>query len=448
MRASLAVIVVVLALCAGVAGCGEEEAGGEGSALNIVFVLSDDQTYDSVDKMPWLSGREDWAHMQRAYANQPWCCPSRASILSGQFAHRHGVVANASHARHYDAESTIATSLDDAGYETGLFGKYLNGFPWERGEDHVPPGWDAWTAFIQTNGDYYDYSLAVDGAAVVEHGDDPADHSTSVFTRRAVRFVAEAPEPFFALVTPYTPHEPTTPSPGDEDTFAGEPVPRPPNFNAVAPDQPRYYRELKPARLSQVREAKRQAWAATLGMDEMMRRLHEAAAERGILERTVFVYMSDNGFSFGSHRFKTKNCLYEECARVPLAISVPGAPGGDVPTPISNVDLAPTLAGLAGAEPPAEADGEDLSPQLLGEDAWPRDRDILLEVHESKQGVPEGYGVVNSRWKYNELVTGETELYDLRADPYELENLAGEPAHAAVEGDLAAKLAELAPERG
>lgn len=437
------------ALCAllavGLGGCdGSKEQRGDG--LNVVLVVSDDQTYDSLQKMPWLSARTDWSRVERAYANQPWCCPSRASILSGQYAHHHGVIGNSRFARDFDDSNTLATSLDEAGYETALFGKYLNGFPWEHGDSYVPPGWDRWSAFLNTNGAYYDYSLGIDGAEVVEHGDEPSDYSTSVFARRASDFVATAPEPFFAMVTPYGPHEPTTPAPGDRGTFASEPVAKPPNYGVVAPDQPAYYRERGSGSFAEVRAARREAWEATLAVDRATRDLYRALDERGLLDRTVFVYMSDNGFSFGSHRFRTKNCLYEECARVPMVIRMPGGSARTVRAPISNVDLAPTIAALAGAEPPQDVDGQDLSAQLLSEAPWPRDRDLLLEVHSSKQGVPEGYAIVNSRWKYVENETGETELYDLRADPYELENLAGEPSRAEVESTLAERLAVLAPE--
>ena len=433
---------VALALVAG--GCGGEPAGPP-EARNVILVVTDDQTVDAISKMPWLDSRRDWTRFERAYINQPWCCPSRASILSGQWAHHHGVIGNSRFAKEFDDSETIVTRLDDAGYETGLFGKYLNGFPWDRGDDYVPPGWDRWTAFLNTNGAYYDYELGIDGAESVRHGEEAADHSTALFGRRAVAFVRDAPEPFFAMLTPYAPHEPATPAPRDLGAFAEEPVERPPNFGVVAPDQPEHVRERGRLPFARAAAAKRRAWASTLAVDRILRDLFAAVRERGVLGNTVFVFISDNGFAFGSHRLRAKNCLYQECAQVPMLMWTPGVDGGEVATPFSNVDLAPTIAGLAGAEPPDDADGEDLSPQLLGDAPWPEDRDLLLEVHQSKQGVPDGYALVNSRWKYIEHATGEVELYDLRSDPYELDNLAGEPALAERERELADRLAELVP---
>jgi len=444
MRRTFSIAAGLAALALAAAGCGSDP--GEGAqARNVVLIVTDDQTYGALAKMPWLGSRRDWTRFERAYVNQPWCCPSRASILAGQWAHRTGVIGNARFARDFDDTSTIATVLDDAGYETGLFGKYLNGFPWDRGEDYVPPGWDRWTAFLNTNGAYYDYELGVDGADVVEHGRDPGDHSTALLGRRAVRFASEAPEPFFALLAPYAPHEPAIPAPRDVGEFADEPVRRPPNHGVAAADQPEFIRKRGRLPFDRAAEAKRRAWASTLAVDRAVRELFAAADERGILDRTVFLFISDNGFAFGAHRLRAKNCLYEECAHVPMLAWVPGVAGGKVGTPVSNVDLAPTIAGLAGVAGPDDADGDDLSAQLLGDASWPADRDLLLEVHENKQGIPDGYAIVNSRWKYIELDTGEIELYDLRSDPYELDNLAGEPALAERERELANRLGELAP---
>ncbi len=443
-RALLAATVVGAISCCGAAGCGGDDA--EPTGRNVILVVTDDQTYDSVSKMPWLSSREGWTPFSRAYVNQPWCCPSRASILAGQWAHHTGVIGNSRFAKDFDDANTIAAALDDAGYETGLFGKYLNGFPWERGEDYIPPGWDSWAAFLNTNGAYYDYELGVDGT-VVDHGDEPSDHSTALFGRRAVEFVSGAPEPFFAMLTPYAPHEPAIPAPRDEVAFAEEPVEKPPNYGVAAPDQPEFIRERGVVPFGRVVDAQRRAWASTLAVDRTLRELFAAVEERGAVDRTVFLFISDNGFAFGAHRLSAKNCLYQECAHVPMLARVPGGKDEEVETPFSNVDLAPTIAGLAGVEGTDDPDGDDLSAELLGDADWPTDRDLLLEVHENKQGVPDGYAIVNSRWKYIELDTGELELYDLRVDPYELENLAGEPAQAEVEADLAARLDELAPER-
>lgn len=433
---------LMLAVAAGPYEPDETSAAAPGG-LNVVLIVSDDQTVDSVDKMPWLSSQPDWVWAERGYANQPWCCPSRASLLSGRYAHEHGVIGNSRFARNFDDSKTIATKLDRAGYETGLFGKYLNGFPWQHDDLHVPRGWDNWATFLHRNGAYYDYDLAIDGKRVAHQGTGAKSYSTDLLARTTSRFVADAKEPFFAMYTPYAPHEPAPPAPRHQGEFAGEPVPQPPNFNTVAPDQPRFYRRLSAVNFEGIKSNKRRAWRATLAVDDATRRLVHAVEERGALDRTVFVYLSDNGFSYGSHKYRPKNCLYQECAHVPMAFRMPDGAGGSIETPISNVDVAPTLAKLAGAGKMRPVDGESLAKQLLGDQPWPADRDLLLEVHASKQAVPEGYAIVTKDWKYTKLETGERELYHLQADPYELDNLHDEPAYAAIEADLRQRLREL-----
>jgi arylsulfatase A-like enzyme len=232
-------------------------------------------------------------------------------------------------------------------------------------------------------------------------------------------------------------------APRHEGLFAEEPVDLPPNFNEVDADQPAYYQGLDDADAGHMRAIARDKWEAGLAVDEAVEALSQTLESRGVAERTVLLFVSDNSFSLGSHRHFGKNCLYEECARVPMLVRYPGGETGATDSPVSNVDLAATLADLGGTEAGLPADGRSLTPFLSGKRPWPASRDLLLEVHRDKRGVPNGWAIVTHRWKYAEHNTGERELYRLETDPYEMDNLADEPQFEDEQAELAARLAEL-----
>ena len=183
---------------------------------NVILILTDDQRYDSTPALRFMDGRADWIRFPNAFVNTPVCCPSRATIFTGRYSHHTGVRRNRDGKR-FDDRRTLATWLDDAGYETGMFGKYLNGYPWKtRRPTYIPPGWDAWHVFLEKSGEeegrttgyYEDYTLNEDGRLRR-----PSGHSTDVLAERALDFIGEAIEegrPFFLEFAPYAPHEPWT----------------------------------------------------------------------------------------------------------------------------------------------------------------------------------------------------------------------------------------------
>jgi arylsulfatase A-like enzyme len=388
--------------------------------------------------MPWLSGQTDWLRFERAYVNQALCCPARSSLLTGQYAYRHGVTSNRVGFKLNDRK-TVAVSLDRAGYKTGLFGKYMNGFPWHKGRTYVPPGWDRWNSFFRRNGSYFDYDVSVNGRRR-QLGDQAAEYSTDYFARRTRRFIRNASQPFFAVYAPKAPHGPALAAPRHAGLFETEPVELPPNFNQVAADQPAYFRSLPEADADEIRDFARRQWETTLAVDEAVQDFSRVLARRGIDGRTFIFFLSDNGLSAGSHRLIEKNCLYEECVRVPMLIRAPGRPGGVTSSPVSEVDLAPTFADLASVRLRSREDGDPLTPYLLGDAPWPVSSDLLIETHDDANGVPEGFGVVSAAWKYMAHKTGERELYHLSQDPFELDNLADDPAYDQVESEMAARL--------
>jgi hypothetical protein len=198
---------------------------------DIVLVLTDDQRWDTMQYMPLTNSLlyAESVRFSNAIAAVPLCCPSRASLLTGLYAHNHGVIDNIppyGGAPMFNDSSTIATWLHEAGYRTGLFGKYLNYFYEIAPERPVPPGWDQFYAFLNNNGNYYNYSLVENGVTVA-YGNRPEDYATAIIAEKAVEFIttADPDEPLFVYLAPFAPHStsaavdsPPTPGPGDSTT--------------------------------------------------------------------------------------------------------------------------------------------------------------------------------------------------------------------------------------
>ena len=415
---------------------------------NIVLVLTDDQSADMVeDVMPYLASKPggSWVEFTDAFVNVPFCCPSRASILTGRYAHNHGI--QGSNGAGLDDSSTIATWLDDVGYRTGIVGKYLNGYPFaaQKPPDYIAPGWDYWAVFDEV--DHYDYSLNENGTAV-SYGRAPEDYSTDVLYRKAIDFLdgTDPDDPFLLYVSTHAPHLVNTPAPRHQGDYADLPIPLGPNVNEEdVSDKPAWIRALEQRPARGIQERKRAAAETLLAVDEAVRGIVEWLEARGELDDTVLVFMTDNGFAFGAHRWGQKLCVYEECVRTPLLVRYPGAGADRVDSSlVSNVDIAPTFAELAGATPGNDVDGRSLVPLLEGS-AGPWRTSLLLEQQDpTADGIaPPFWAVRTAGWKYVELDTGEKELYDLARDPYEMENVVTDPGNAPVVASLAAELDRL-----
>jgi N-acetylglucosamine-6-sulfatase len=427
---------------------------------NIVLILTDDQSPDSIPHdppvMPSLQAMladpaDHWIRFSNAFFNTPLCCPSRASILTGQYSHHTGVNTNFDGAR-LDESSTIATWLHGSGYFTGLIGKYLNGYPF--GPDHyVPPGWDRWLVKKQGSQGtaYYRYTV-IDQGFPVYHGDGPANYSTDVLANAAVATIRAAPSdrPFFLEVATNAPHRPFTPAPQDVGAYAGMAIPEPTSVGERdVSDKPAWVRKLlpmSPSWLAQIHALHRRSFETLVDVDRLVVSVEDALKARGVLGNTVIFYLTDNGFSFGEHRWIGKSCEYEECLRTPFLVRYPEATPHVDPRLVSNVDIAPTIAELAGVRPPIPVDGRSLVPLLQGTAvSW---RTSVLSEYVGDRVIPPWWEVHTEDFAYVELATGERELYDLTgvvgpADPLELTNRAGQPAYAAVQARLAAELARL-----
>jgi N-acetylglucosamine-6-sulfatase len=444
--AALAVLAVAAALP------GRSPNRADDPRPNVIVILTDDQSFGTLPSepaaMPWLQARigdplDHWRWFPNAYVNTPLCCPSRASILTGLYSHHTGVRDNGD-GQLLDERTTIALRLHDAGYRTALIGKYLNRYPFERGP-YVPAGWDRWVgkANLSSTTTYYGYPF-VDQGVPLTAGLAPDAYATDLLAREAVGFVRSAPvgQPYFLLFTPSAPHAPRTPPPRYAGVFDGLSLPRPPSFGIADGGKPPWVRTLPPIDEVAARaldSARLRERETLLAVDDAVQRIVAAVAARGDLERTVIFFLTDNGLAFGEHGWTAKSCPYAECVRTPFAVHVPGIAAGTDPALVSNVDLAPTIAGLAGL-PARPADGLDLSPLLEGTGS-PPDRDAVFLEYPGDRVVPAWEGVRTADFAY--IRTGSfEELYDIagargRADPFEMDNRADDPAYLDVRTQLA-----------
>lgn len=416
----------------------------------IVLVVTDDQRFDTLWAMPTVTAElvRRGASFPDAFVVNPICCPSRTTILTGAYSHTTGVYRQVPPFGRFEwfrDGSTLATWLQDAGYTTGLFGKYLDGYQHAGLAGYIPPGWDRWAAFVHSQ--YEDYALSIDGH-IRRFGSAPEDYSTDVLARMAEAFVRETPGPLFLYLAPAAPHGPATPAPRDEGAFGNLAPWRPPSYDeADVSDKPPWVQDLQPLsepRRERIDTLRRNQYASLLAVDRAVAGLIDALRDTGRLADTLFVYTSDNGLLWGEHRWRRKEAAYEESIRVPLVVRWDAGgvlPGGRPRVLAANVDLAPTIADAVGIPAPG-AEGISLLPALRGEPG-PTREDLLIEHLAGANPVPTYCAVRSRRWMYVRYADGFEELYDLADDPYELQNLAGDPAVAGILRERRTRLAEL-----
>jgi arylsulfatase A-like enzyme len=437
---------------------------------NIILILADDLDLSHMQYMPLvrkhLSARG--TTFTNAFVTYSVCAPSRASILTGQYAHNHGVAENrppaGSFRRFFEdgrEAQTIATWLQAAGYRTGLVGKYINRYPLPRNLAYVPPGWDDWRGYcdfisMAENRAYYEFDINENGR-MVRYADEEKDYLTDVLRGKALDFVAKSgdDQPFFLYLAPFAPHAPVTPAERHTALFPDLKAPRRPNYNEEdVSDKPAWVRELLPMTAEQQQatdEWFRKRVQAMQAVDEMVEALVQALEARGLLEHSYIFFTSDNGFQFGGHRMDHgKGDAYDESIRVPLIVRGPGvAQGKSEPALALNIDFAPTFAAIAGAAVPDSVDGRSLLRTLTGKQTLRDARsDFLVELHSKEEaGISDYFALRSADHLYVEYETGERELYDMQKDPYQLESLA-KSADAALLTRLSARLAQLRGCRG
>lgn len=466
--ALVAALLTVLAITYG--GAGESASA---ALPNIVVVVTDDQTAAafSEETMPRASELFDQrgTNFTNAIVTTPLCCPSRASMLTGQYAHNHGVLSNKlGYAALRGKPNVLPRWLQRAGYETIHVGKFLHAYERTRPRNRVAPGWDEWVTTLEKRA-YYDYDLAVNGS--VRHlGTRPRDHVSLVLGRTATRLTARyaAEEaPIYLQLDAFAPHfdnagsetrpcrgRRAVPAPGDLEAFSDAPLPETSSFNERdLSDKPSFMRLLPRLNLSE-RRGLRRSWrcalASTLSVDRTVAGIAAELEALGELDQTMFIFTSDNGYAFGEHRVpRGKQLPYEELIRVPLLIRLPedsGAQPEALDIPVANIDLAPTILDLAEARPcmgPSRCrslDGRSLLEPIGGDIAEFADRSLGIEYGArgersfspttpcAYRGLRAGSRVVIQHYLVPREGRGaqcrrarENEFYDLDTDPDQLD---------------------------
>ena len=430
-----------------------EPVGGSRTAvdarLNVVLILSDDERADGTAVMrnvqTLLAGHG--TTFTDAHVTTSLCGPSRASILTGQYAHHTGVLDNfGTHAYPAFKEESddLPVWMHRAGYQTALVGKYLNGYTGVAGHHKIPPGWDNWQVMDSIPMEaYYNYSINNNGH--LEHyGNKPSDYSTTVLTHKAVNFIHGARHPFFLYFAPVAPHLPATPDRRDQGKLANIAPIHSPSFNqkniSKEPWRAWHKNLLSPGAQAYINHVRIRQEESLLALDRSVGSVVQALKDRHELNRTVIIYTSDNGFLWGEHRLGGKVWPYEESTHVPLIVRTPWTTTPKRNNqPVLNIDFAPTISALARIRPGLPEDGHSFAPFLDGlQTSW---RHAFLEEYLGKDlihnGGPPPYVAVQTRRQlYVEYKNGWRELYNLKKDPWELDNIAGDKHTRSLQSSL------------
>ncbi len=412
---------------------------------NVVFILSDDHRYDFMGFMPESPDflqtpsldkmAREGMHLKNAFVTTSLCSPSRASILTGRYAHHHGIVDNTSPIP--EGTTFFPADLQRAGYQTAFIGK------WHMGEvDDLPqPGFDRWVSF-RGQGRYRDPLLNVDGKKIQHEG-----YTTDLLTDYAIDWLKEreSDQPFFLYLSHKAVHAEFQPAERHDGQYEQVKIPYPDSMD----NNERNY-VGKPAWV----RAQRDSWHGVdyayhgdlqfdefyrdyaetlLGVDESVGRVMTYLEEHDLAEDTLVIYMGDNGFLLGEHGLIDKRNAYEESIRVPMLAWAPGTIAANHASEklVRNIDVAPTILALAGAETDVAMDGESFLPLLEGSETL-GDREFLYEYYweHAFPHTPTTFALRGGRYKYIYYhgIWDKNELYDLKTDPREQHNLIDLPA--------------------
>ena len=435
---------------------------------NVILISTDDQNQTDMFVMSitqaLLGGLG--TTFENSYVTYPLCCPSRATQITGQYAHNHGVTTTdlPNGYNGLDHSNTLAVWLRRAKYRTAMVGKYLNGYgindnvpePLPDARE-IPPGWAEWYGLTGgTDQKRYNFKLNENGK-VRRYGKGARNYVTDVLSSRVNELLKRwtiRPKPFFLYFNPTAPHgeqgtpffstRDPQPAPRHLGLLGDISAPRTPNFNeANVSDKPKMIKDmprLTDAQIGDIDRRYRGRLESLLAVDEAVKRIVGLVRKYGDKRKTFFIFTSDNGVQLGSHRMIFKDALYEESERVPLIIRGPGIPAGVTRSQlVSNIDLAPTILEITGARPGRVQDGISLLP-LVADPGAAASRDLLFEVFDF--GI---FGIRRGPWKLNQYENGgppnQFELYNLETDPYELESQDGD--FPDLESQLKARLAQL-----
>jgi N-acetylglucosamine-6-sulfatase len=390
---------------------------------------------------------------RNSYVSYPLCCPSRATQLTGQYAHNHGVLTD-QRFTDLDSSNTLAVWLKRAKYRTAMVGKYLNGYGVVNPR-LVPQGWTHWFGLTGgTEQKRYAFKINEDGK-VHNYPRKPSNYIDYVLGSKVnglLKSWVPSPKPFFIYYNPNNPHgEKGTPFWSTRDPepapqylghFGDIQAPRYPNFdeNDVSdkPEQIREIPHLSDAEKADIDRRYRGRIESLLSVDDEIKKIVGLVRKYGDKRKTFIFFTSDNGLEMGAHRIEFKDYLYEEGERVPLIVRGPGIPQNATRDQlVANIDLAPTITSIAGARPGRVMDGINLLP-LTQNPNIANNRTLLFESFDIGS-----FGIRRGPWSYNVYSDGEDELYNLDDDPYQLDSLANDPGMASLKASLKSELERL-----
>ena len=400
---------------------------------NFLIIVTDDQRYDTMEYMPNTQHLifDQGVTFSSGYITTPFCCPSRASILTGLYAHNHYVYVNTDKLN----LPTVVDDLHNNGYYTGLVGKYLNSW---NGE--ARPEFDYWVSFYGgTVPSYYDPELVINGTWEKKTG-----YMTYLFEDYVKEYLDKATsqsKPFFLLFAPNAPHAPYTPLKEDKGLLLDLPPFRPPSYNEEdISDKPSAIANkplIDETGATSIDNTRRRQLLTLISLDRSIGAIMEKLKETGELDNTIVIFISDNGKHWGEHRMDTKSTAYEEAVKVPFAMRYPPL----IPTPytetglVANIDIPATVYDLSETKMPEVIDGLSLVTLLnkSGEwrsslmlEAWP-DRGHWMSMH-------------TEQYVYIETENDKSEFYDLAVDPYEMENAIDNPQYQSIIQELQQEL--------
>lgn len=424
----------LVAVGAALTGAASPALGQAGRPPNVLLIITDDQRAGGNGTLGPSRGKEstlavmprtvEWFGNQgtrftNAFATTPVCCPSRASLMSGQYAHNHGVLTNEDGFQ-LDQSETIQAYLQAAGYRTGIFGKFLN--RWDM--SIAPPYWDRWAV---CRCDYYDVPFNVDGTLTTV-----AEYSTTFIAGQAAGFLQSTEtddnRPWFAYVAPFAPHDPVIPEPA----YADAPVPvwdkNPAVGEADRSDKPGYVRKHNVSQ-SATKTKRQQQLRTLMSVDALVDRVMRQLQDQGELEDTLAIFMSDNGFVWAEHGLSGKYHSYIPSVEVHTFLRWPGHVAAGIwdRRITGNVDIAPTVLEATGVDAPPDAPVDGHS--LLG--SATRSRILLEQWYCGCAGTnppPTWASTWTTTFQYTEYHRQDggvsfREYYDLRNDPWQLVNL-------------------------
>jgi N-acetylglucosamine-6-sulfatase len=438
---------------------------------NIVVVLVDDLRWDELGctghpfvRTPHIDRiANEGVRFRNAFCTTPLCSPVRASLLTGLYTHHHGILDNTNRSEDSHRLQTFPRVLQQAGYETAYVGK------WHMGNDDTArPGFDHWVS-MKGQGKSFDPVLIVDG-----HRSQHIGHTTDVLNKKAVEFVRRKRDKPFCLYVAHKALHPELvqyddgsisdpsaarflPAKRHRTLYEHDAIPRRLNVTDTLLSKPALRRAIEGLpplgrKTGTSDETVRDRLRMLAAVDDGVGLLFGALTQTGQLDNTLIVLLSDHGYWYGEHGLSVERRLaYEEALRIPLLVRYPPMiEGGSIVDEFAlSIDLAPTLIDLANGKSTHRMDGRSLRPLLRGEHPQNWRTDFLVEYNTDTvfpRVLNMGYSVIRThRWKYIRYNTleGMDELYDLKNDPYEMENLLANPDSQPVLQELKSRLLQL-----